>query len=174
MQNCSVRHSFFILQIIWAQQCIESSSVGEQVSKWVISLKLAVLLLTATPLIRPSLTRSAGVKGRLPHYSEILSTSSCLPPRHPLNPPIIPPSSSTPASYQRSFLSSHTYPLSQCRLIDEATFDNGIRNWGVCLVIRYYQSCLITAEEDPGQTDRVPLCIDMATDNEPLQQCTLI
>lgn len=99
------------------------------------------------PLMRPSFTGSTGVKGGPP-------LPACAPDTpQPTHRPFIPPFSSAPASYHRSFLSSHTHPLSHRRLIDEATFDNGIRNWGVCLVIRYYQSCLITAEEDPRQTD---------------------
>lgn len=95
----------------------------------------------------------------------------------PLGPPIhplIPPFSSTPASHHRSLLSSHTHPLSRRRLIDEATFDNGIRNRGVCLVIRYYQSCLITAEEDLRQTDGFRGAADRAADNEAPRRCALI
>ena len=111
-----------------------------------------VLLLSGTPpseCISYQVTRSKRWATSLrPHTPRLF-----LPAPQSTHHPIIPPISSAPASHHRSLLSSHTHPLSRCRLIDEATFDNGIRNRGVYLVIRYYQSCLITAEEDPRQTD---------------------
>lgn len=124
------------------------------------------------PPIRASLSRSAeGLIGGSPHYDHTLPTSSCLPP------PSCPTLSPHPTSHQRSFLSSHTrtrIPPSHSRLIDEATFDNGIRNWGVCLVIRYYQCCLITAGEDPRQADGFFCAQIWPSDNEALHQCALI
>lgn len=125
------------------------------------------------PPITPALTGSSGVKGGPPHYGAPLLTCTPSTPRSTHH-PLIPPFSSTPASHHRSLLSSHTHPLSRRRLIDEATFDNGIRNRGVCLVIRYYQSCLITAEEDLRQTDGFRGAADRAADNEAPWRCALI
>lgn len=121
------------------------------------------------PPISPPLTGSPGVKR---WTSSLRRSSSPLHSHHPLIPPFS--SSSSPASHHRSLLSSHTHPLSRRRLIDEATFDNGIRNRGVCLVIRYYQSCLITAEEDLRQTDGFRGAADRAADNEARRRCALI
>lgn len=128
-----------------------------------------------TPPIRASFSRSAeGLIGGSPHYDHTLPASSCLPSLLRSSCPTFSPH---PTSHQRSFLSSHTrthIPPSHSRLIDEATFDNGIRNWGVCLVIRYYQYCLITAGEDPRQADGF-LCVQIwPSDNEALHQCALI
>lgn len=91
-------------------------------------------------------------------------------------PQTIPPCFSSPVSHHWSCLSSHTSPpfSSHGLLIDEATFDNGIRNRGVCLVIRYYQSCLITAEEDLRHTDKFLWAQIWSADNEALQRCALI
>lgn len=111
------------------------------------------------------LTGWIGVK----RWATSLQACTPLPACHP---PIIPPFLSTTASHHWSFLSSHTHPQSHCCLIDEATFDNGIRNWGVCLVIRYYQSCLITTEEDPRQTDGF-LCVQIWPQIMKLRNCVL-
>lgn len=55
-----------------------------------------VLLLSATPPIRPSLIGSTGGKGWAPHYSLILPASSCLLAHHHWDPPIIPSSHPSP------------------------------------------------------------------------------
>lgn len=106
-------------------------------------------LLCSPTQIRLLLTWSSEVKGGSLHYSPRYLVSSCQHTQHPSSHP------SPPLEPLITHLSCHHIhiPLSHCLLIDGATFDNGIRNWGVCLVIRCYQTCLITVEEDPGQRD---------------------
>lgn len=107
----------------------------------------------------PRLLRHHLLTGRMGVKRWATSLQACtlrlfLPATHPSSHPF------SPLQLLITDLSFHTHPQSHCCLIDEATFDNGIRNWGVCLVIRYYQSCLITTEEDPRQTDGF-LCVQI-------------
>lgn len=95
--------------------------------------------------IRLPLTWSLEVKGGSRQYSPRYLVSSCL---HTHHPNLLHPSS----------LSSPIFPvityISACRT---AVWLMGplliMASGGVCLVIRCYQTCLTTAQEDPGQTD---------------------
>lgn len=112
----------------------------------------------------------SGLKGGPPHYSHTLPSlplPACTPtPPLSTHHPFIPPCSFTPASHHRSFLSSHTHPLSCCRLMDESTFDNGIRNWVSALSLDTIRAVLLHQKR---MLDRqVPPCADMVIDNRPI------
>lgn len=145
---CELKNALTTLSgSLWMDGCKIRNNLSDYVN-WLIGCSSA-LCHAPSPPIRPPLTGSSEVKGGPLHYSHRLHASSCLHSQHPTSHP------SQPLQPLITDLSCHHthIPLSHCRLIDEATFDNGIRNRGVCLVIRYYQTCLITAEEDPRQTD---------------------
>lgn len=129
---------------LWMDACKMRNNLSDHVN-WLMGCSPA-LCHAPTP-IRPPLTGSSEVKSGLLHYSHTLHASSCLHSQHPSSHP------SPPLQPLITDLSCHHthIPLSHCRLIDEAAFDNSIRNRGVYLVIRYYQTCLITARKTPSR-----------------------